>query len=128
MTAEAAARTLYANTEGNGVTGYVAATGQTYVCSDAANDPHYIEGADGARSSLTIALRDGEQIIGTFNVESPQLHGISAPRGSSSPKSFAANWPPPCTRSICSWSNARRPPVNRSRRSITPSASPSMKF
>ncbi len=77
MTAEAAARTLYANTEGNGVTGYVAAIGTTYVCNDTANDPHYIEGSHGARSSLTIALRDGEQILGTFNVESPQLHGFS---------------------------------------------------
>ena len=76
MTAEAAARTLYAKTEGNGVTGYVAATGETYVCNDAANDPRYLEGSKGARSSLTIALRDGEQIIGTFNVESPQVHGF----------------------------------------------------
>jgi CheY-like chemotaxis protein/putative methionine-R-sulfoxide reductase with GAF domain len=76
MSAEAAARTLYASREGNGVTGYVAATGETYVCSDAANDPHFIQGSPEARSSLTIALRDGEQIIGTFNVESPQLHGF----------------------------------------------------
>ena len=76
MTAEAAARTLYAKTEGNGVTGYVAATGETYVCNDAANDPRYIEGSKGARSSLTIALREGDQIIGTFNVESPQLHAF----------------------------------------------------
>jgi CheY-like chemotaxis protein len=76
MTPDAAARTLYAKTEGNGVTGFVAATGETYVCDDAAHDPHYIEGAKGARSSLTIALREGEQIIGTFNVESPQLNGF----------------------------------------------------
>jgi CheY-like chemotaxis protein/GAF domain-containing protein/PAS domain-containing protein len=76
MTTEAAARTLYAKTDGNGVTGYVAATGETYVAHDAANDPHYIEGSKGARSSLTIALRDGEEVIGTFNVESPQLHGF----------------------------------------------------
>jgi two-component system, sensor histidine kinase SagS len=78
MTPAAAARTLYAKTEGNGVTGYVAATGETYVCHDAANDPHYIEGSHGARSSLTIALREGEAVIGTFNVESPQLHGFSS--------------------------------------------------
>lgn len=77
MTTAAAARTLYAKTEGNGVTGYVAATGATYVCHDAANDPHYIEGSHGARSSLTIALRDGDSVLGTFNVESPQLHRFS---------------------------------------------------
>lgn len=76
MMPEAAARTLHAQTEGNGVTGYVAATGETYVCHDTASDPHYIEGSHGARSSLTIALREGEQIIGTFNVESPQMHGF----------------------------------------------------
>jgi CheY-like chemotaxis protein/putative methionine-R-sulfoxide reductase with GAF domain len=76
MTCAAAARELRASTEGNGVTGYVAATGQTYVCNDTANDPHYIEGAHGARSSLTIALREGDQIIGTFNVESPKSNGF----------------------------------------------------
>ncbi len=77
MTPEAVARTLYARTDANGVTGYVAATGKTYVCNDTASDPHYIEGSHGARCSLTIALRDGEQIIGTFNVESPQHNGFN---------------------------------------------------
>ncbi len=77
MTPEATVRVLFAKTEGNGVTGLVAATGETYVCHDAANDPHYIEGAHGARSSLTIALRDGGEILGTFNVESPQLNAFS---------------------------------------------------
>jgi CheY-like chemotaxis protein len=77
MAPEAAARVLYASTSGNGVTGYVAATGKTYVCNDTACDPHFIEGSPGARSSLTIALRDPDQaIIGTFNVESPQHNGF----------------------------------------------------
>src|SRR5262249_16780434 len=77
MTQEAAQRVLYAREEGNGVTGYVAATGKTYVCQDTATDPHYIEGARGARSSLTIPLTWGEKIIGTFNVESPQPGAFS---------------------------------------------------
>jgi CheY-like chemotaxis protein len=77
MTPAAVTRTLYAKTEGNGVTGYVAATGKTYVCGDTASDPLYLEGSHGARSSLTIALRDGEVILGTFNVESPVAHGFS---------------------------------------------------
>src|SRR5581483_353302 len=38
MTTEAARRVLYARPEGNGVTGYVAATGKTYVCNDTATD------------------------------------------------------------------------------------------
>jgi CheY-like chemotaxis protein/PAS domain-containing protein len=73
MTPDAASRVLFARPEGNGVTGYVAATGKSYVCADAACDPHYIEGSRGARSSLTVALSWGEKVIGTFNVESPQL-------------------------------------------------------
>jgi CheY-like chemotaxis protein len=76
ITAEAARRVLYARLEGNGVTGFVAATGKTYVCNDTANDPHYLEGARGARSSLTVALLYGDKVIGTFNVESPQLGGF----------------------------------------------------
>jgi CheY-like chemotaxis protein len=73
MTTEAAQRVLYPRTENNGVTGYVAATGKSYVCADTANDPLYIEGASGARSSLTVPLIVHDQVIGTFNVESPQV-------------------------------------------------------
>jgi two-component system, sensor histidine kinase SagS len=72
MTPEATRRVLYAKTEGNGVSGYVAATGKTYLCNDTASDPHYLEGAKGARSSLTVALRYGDKVIGTFNVENGQ--------------------------------------------------------
>src|SRR5581483_10542810 len=71
MTTEAARRVLYARPEGNGVTGYVAATGKTYVCNDTATDPHYLPGAQGARSSLTVALTYSDKVIGTLNVESP---------------------------------------------------------
>ncbi|MCI0684631.1 MAG: response regulator [Gemmataceae bacterium] len=73
MTPQAACRELYARVDANGVTGYVAATGRSYVCTDTTNDPHYIEGAAGARCSLTIALTWGDRVIGTFNVESPQI-------------------------------------------------------
>ena len=76
MTPEAARRVLYAEPQGNGVTGFVAATGKSYLCGDAANDPLYIEGAAGARSSLTVPLLHEDQVIGTFNVESPTLHGF----------------------------------------------------
>jgi two-component system, sensor histidine kinase SagS len=76
MTPEAAGRVLYARAEGNGVTGFVAATGKSYLCPDTTTDPLYIEGAQGARSSLTVALTVGDQTIGTFNVESPQPGGF----------------------------------------------------
>jgi CheY-like chemotaxis protein len=76
MTPEAASRVLYARTQGNGVTGFVAATGKSYLCVDTATDPLYLEGAKGARSSLTVPLLLGEEVIGTFNVESPQPHAF----------------------------------------------------
>lgn len=78
MLPEAAGRVLYARVEGNGVTGLVAATGTSYLCRDAANDPHYIAGAEGARSSMTVALKDQNEVVGTLNVESPHVNGFGA--------------------------------------------------
>src|SRR6185312_2652578 len=72
MTPLAATRELYALKEGNGVTGFVAATGQSYLCPDAASDPIYLEGAPGARSSLTVPLTYHGTVIGTLNVENGQ--------------------------------------------------------
>lgn len=76
MTPEAAGRILYARPTGNGVTGYVASTGQSYLCRDAANDPRYIRGAAGARSSMTVPLIVQNEVIGTLNVESPRVDGF----------------------------------------------------
>jgi CheY-like chemotaxis protein len=72
MTPLAANRVLMAATEDNGVTGYVAATGKSYLCPDTAADPTYIPGAPGAHSSLTVPLIFQDKVIGTFNVESPR--------------------------------------------------------
>ena len=72
MTPLAANRELYARKEGNGVTGFVAASGLSYVCPDTTKDPLYIEGATGSRSSLTVPLIVHGVVIGTLNVESPQ--------------------------------------------------------
>jgi CheY-like chemotaxis protein/GAF domain-containing protein len=76
MTPEAAGRVLRAEPKGNGVTGFVAATGKSYLCPDTATDPLYIEGAAGARSSLTVPLIFGDKVIGTFNVESPEANAF----------------------------------------------------
>jgi CheY-like chemotaxis protein len=65
-------RVLYARPEDNGVTGYVAATGKSYLCNDTLADPRYIEGCRDAKSSLTVALELHDRVIGTFNVESPK--------------------------------------------------------
>ena len=77
MTEEASRRRLYADVNGNGVTGYVAATGQSYLCEDTARDPRYLQGAAHACSSLTVPLFIHDQILGTFNVESKQVRGFS---------------------------------------------------
>jgi CheY-like chemotaxis protein/putative methionine-R-sulfoxide reductase with GAF domain len=77
MTPGAAHRKLYAKEQDNGVTGYVAATGKSYLCPDTTHDPHYIEGAAGARSSLTVPLIVSDEVIGTFNVESPRPNGFT---------------------------------------------------
>lgn len=69
---EAESRVLYAHPEGNGVTGFVAATGKSYLCEDTSEDPLFIEGFAGSKSSLTVPLILHEQVIGTFNVESPK--------------------------------------------------------
>jgi two-component system, sensor histidine kinase SagS len=72
MDPDAMGRPLYARPRGNGVTGFVAATGKSYLCEDAREDALYIEAFRGARSSLTVPLIWNEQVIGTFNVESPE--------------------------------------------------------
>lgn len=77
MTAAAECRELYAREWDNGVTGYVAFTGKSYLCTDTAQDPHYIQGAEGARSSLTIPLKWNDKVIGTFNVESPKQNAFT---------------------------------------------------
>ena len=75
---EAADRKLFARPAGNGVTGYVASTGQSYLCHDASQDPLYLEGFKGARSSLTVPILLHEQVIGTINVESPRICAFNA--------------------------------------------------
>jgi CheY-like chemotaxis protein len=77
MLPEAAGRKLFAKPDGNGVTGYVAATGRSYLCTDTTSDPRYIAGSPGARSSLTVPLLVGEDVIGTFNVESPRPNAFT---------------------------------------------------
>ncbi|WP_165064880.1 response regulator [Paludisphaera rhizosphaerae] len=72
MTPLAATRELSAAKEGQGVTGLVAATGQSYLCPDTTKDPYYLEGAENARSSLTVPLVYHGNVIGTLNVESGQ--------------------------------------------------------
>ena len=77
MTSTAEQRDLFAQPQNNGVTGFVAATGKSYLCENTSEDPLYIEGAQDARSSLTVPLTLHDQVIGTFNVESPAARAFT---------------------------------------------------
>jgi len=74
---EAAERSLVVSKQANGVTGYVAATGESYLVEDVANDPLFIQSFSGAKSSLTVPLKWQSVVIGTFNVESPDEDSFS---------------------------------------------------
>src|SRR6185437_16608934 len=63
---------LFAMAEGNGISGYVAASGRSYICPDVERDPRYVPGLDQARSSLTVPLTLHDRVIGIFNIESRQ--------------------------------------------------------
>jgi CheY-like chemotaxis protein len=77
MTAEAATRELYASPQNNGVTGFVAATGKSYLCEDTTEDPLYLLGSHDAKSSLTVPLVLHDKVIGSFNVESPHARAFT---------------------------------------------------
>jgi CheY-like chemotaxis protein/GAF domain-containing protein len=64
---------IYAASDGNGISGYVGATGRSYICPDTEKDPRFLPGLVGARSSLTVPLRLHDRIIGIFNIESQQV-------------------------------------------------------
>ncbi len=75
----AAQRDLFALPQGNGVTGFVASTGKSYLCEDTTEDPLFLAGIQGAKSSLTVPLLLHDAVIGTFNVENtePRAFGES---------------------------------------------------
>ena len=77
MVDDATCRLLRADPQSNGVTGFVAATGKSYLCEDTGEDPLYLPGLRDAKSSLTVPLMWHEQVIGTFNVESPEIGAFS---------------------------------------------------
>ncbi len=70
LSEKALAIKLYADREKNGISGYVAAMGEPYLCNDTSKDPRYVFGMDQAGSSLTVPLRLFDRVAGIFNVES----------------------------------------------------------
>ncbi len=73
---ERARKPLYAEQAENGVTGFVVATGKSYMCQDTTYDPLYLDGLIGAKSSLTVPLIYHDEVIGSFNVESPEINAF----------------------------------------------------
>jgi CheY-like chemotaxis protein/putative methionine-R-sulfoxide reductase with GAF domain/PAS domain-containing protein len=58
--------------EGSGISGYVAATGEAYICHDATTDERFLPGLTGARSSMTLPLRLQDRVIGILDIESKE--------------------------------------------------------
>ncbi len=68
---------IYARASGNGISGRVASTGESYIGRSLDSDPLYIAGLPGARSSLTVPLLLRDRVIGVVNVESMQADAFS---------------------------------------------------
>lgn len=68
---------LYSGREDQGISGYVAATGESYLCSNAASDPRYVFGLEQAGSSLTVPIQLYDKRIGVFNVESERADAFT---------------------------------------------------
>ncbi|MFQ5411582.1 MAG: GAF domain-containing protein, partial [Phycisphaerae bacterium] len=64
---------IFASVDDNSISGYVAATGRSYICHDTSKDPRYVQGLEAARSSLTVPLRLHDKVIGVFDIESDRL-------------------------------------------------------
>ena len=64
---------LYAQPEGNGISGYVGATGRSYICHDVEKDQRYVIGLQHSKSSMTVPLMLYDEVIGVYNVESDQI-------------------------------------------------------
>ncbi len=71
--AEGAEVELYAQAEGSGICGYVAAKGRSYLCPDVLKDARYVPGIENARSTLTVPLRFQDRIVGVANFESTRV-------------------------------------------------------
>ncbi len=61
---------LYTDAEANGISGFVAKMGRSYICPDVERDPRFLPGLHGARSSLTVPLTLYDKVVGVFNIES----------------------------------------------------------
>lgn len=63
---------MYARETGNGISGWVAARAEPYICWDTSTDPLFSHGITNARSSLTLPLMLRDRVAGVLNVESTE--------------------------------------------------------
>ena len=68
---------LFAESQGQGICGFVAARGESYICSNVPEDPLYVPGIEGARSSLTVPLTLHDEVVGVANFESAKQAAFS---------------------------------------------------
>ncbi|MEM6750318.1 MAG: response regulator [Planctomycetota bacterium] len=73
LPAEALEIDLYAQPEGNGISGFVGATGRSYICHDTEKDPRYVLGLEHCKSSLTVPLNLFDEVVGVYNIESESV-------------------------------------------------------
>lgn len=73
MPPEATEIRLHSSREGNGISGYVASTGKSYLCANTSTDSRYVYGIEHAGSSLTVPLKVFGKVIGILNVESEEV-------------------------------------------------------
>jgi CheY-like chemotaxis protein len=64
---------IFATPDGNGISGYVASTGRSYICHNVKTDRRYLSGIDNAASSLTVPIMLHDQVVGVFNFESETI-------------------------------------------------------
>ena len=58
---------------GEGITGWVAKTGEPELVSDVKKDPRYIEGIKGGRCTMAVPLKVRNQVVGVLNAESTKV-------------------------------------------------------
>jgi GAF domain-containing protein len=59
------------------INGLVAMTGKSHNCPDVSDDPYYLLWYEDVKSSITVPLRFGDQIVGTLYTESVKLNAFS---------------------------------------------------
>lgn len=77
LSPEAGEFDLYPLPEGNGIAGFVAASGRSYICPDVSKDDRFLPALSGSQSSLVVPLHLHDKVIGVLDVESLDLDSFT---------------------------------------------------